>query len=284
MVKRLIILAVSAVFCAIKKIGLVIASLIGKHVSPPFVVLKYHAVKADEVENFKKQMDYVLRAGKPAWADEEYSAIDGCRRIAVTFDDGFQCVVVNALPAMRERRIPATVFVPAGYLGKTQGWWVIPSEESGEKEKVLEESQLKAIGENHLVKVGSHGLMHQKLTQIATEETNKELVESRRILHDITGKDVDLFSFPYGDCNDATVKMCMKAGYKRIFLADPLRRQITAKYQIVFGRIGVSLDDWTLEYRLKILGAYEWLGVAIHLKRKLMSMGKEKSVRTATIS
>lgn len=284
MVKRLIILAVSAVFYVIKKIGAVIASSIGKPVSPPFVVLKYHAVKADEVENFKKQMDYVLRAGKPAWADEQYSTINGCRKIAVTFDDAFQCVVVNALPVMRERGIPATIFVPAGYLGKTQSWWVIPSEESGDKEKVLEESELKAMGENHLVKVGSHGLMHQKLTQIAAEETNKELVESRRILHDITGKAVDLFSFPYGDCNDATVKMCMKAGYKRIFLADPLRRQISAKYQIVFGRIGVSLDDWTLEYRLKILGAYEWLGLAIQLKRKLILMGKEKPNRISTTS
>jgi hypothetical protein len=36
---------------------------------------------------------------------------------------------------------------------------------------------------------------------------------------------------------------------------------------IAIGRIGVTPHDWPLEYRLKVIGAYQWLPLAIAAKR-----------------
>jgi len=45
------------------------------------------------------------------------------RGVAITFDDGYVDNLHNALPALRRRSVPATVFVVPGYLGRRQYWW-----------------------------------------------------------------------------------------------------------------------------------------------------------------
>ena len=40
--------------------------------------------------------------------------------------------------------------------------------------------------------------------------------------------------------------------------------------EFVTGRIAVNPTDWELEFRLKILGAYQWLPRVIAYKRKLL--------------
>lgn len=245
-----------------------VAWLFGKHIPSPLVVLMYHAVKADKLENFKKHMDCIRTISKPAWADSAELTPDARPKIAVTFDDGFRSVVENALPVMREREIPATIFIPAGFIGKKPGW-VSDSHDLDMEDEILNETQLRGLADN-LVKVGSHSVMHERLTHIDPKEANKELVESKKILENILGKSVDLFAFPYGDYNEATIELCVKAGYRNVFIAIPMWRPSTNN-GIVRGRIDMSLDDWCLEYRLKMLGAYEWLPLAIGLKRIMMS-------------
>lgn len=240
----------------------------GKRTPSSLVVLMYHAVKADKLENFKKHMDCIKRIGMPAWADSAKLTPDIRPRIAVTFDDGFRSVVENALPVMKERGIPATIFIPAGFIGKKPGW-VSDSHDLDMEDEILNEDQLKVLADN-FVKFGSHSATHQRLSKLDPQEANKELVESKKILENILGKSVDLFAFPYGDYNEETIELCVKAGYRIAFIAVPMRRS-SMNNGIVRGRIDISLDDWCLEYRLKVLGAYEWLPVAINLKRIMMS-------------
>ena len=247
-----------------------IAWLFGKRIPSPLVVLTYHGVKVDKLQSFKRHMDYILRAGNPIWADSGGLKTDDCREIAVTFDDGLRSVVENALPVMRDRGIPATIFVPAGYIGRKPGWECNSLDDLGVEDEVLNEAQLRGLADN-FVKVGSHGVMHTKISKIDRKEAIKEVEESRKILHNILGKEVDLFAFPYGDCNEETIELCTEAGYRSVFLAVPVWG-LSQKCGIVRGRIDISLDDWFLEYRLKMLGAYQWLALAIKLKRRLMSI------------
>jgi peptidoglycan/xylan/chitin deacetylase (PgdA/CDA1 family) len=226
-------------------------------------------VRAEKIESFRRHMDYVLRAGKPVWADSNGLTPDDQRRIAVTFDDAFRSVIENALPILREREVPATIFVPTGYIGMKQGWINDPQDLNAEEE-VLNETQLRELVGN-LIKFGSHTVMHARLPHIGQREANRELVESKKILENILGKDVDLFAFPYGDFNKETIEMCIKAGYRHVFLNIPIRDSLSNN-GIVCGRIDLSLDDWRLEYRLKMLGAYQWLAIAIEMKRRLLSV------------
>jgi peptidoglycan/xylan/chitin deacetylase (PgdA/CDA1 family) len=86
------------------------------------VVLYYHAVRPEERASFGRQMDELLSIGSPIRADRREPLQPGRRYVAVTFDDGFVSVVENALPELRDRRIPCTIFVPTGSLGTRPSW------------------------------------------------------------------------------------------------------------------------------------------------------------------
>jgi hypothetical protein len=42
----------------------------------------------------------------------------------------------------------------------------------------------------------------------------------------------------------------------------------------------VTPNDWDIEFRLKVKGAYRWLPIAYELKRNLRSLVKGRSGRT----
>lgn len=233
------------------------------------MVLTYHAVRPEQRGTFEKHMDALLKAGSPVFADTSAHVDNGGRYVAVTFDDGFQSVLRNALPAMGQRNIPATIFVPTGYLGESPGW-IYHSGQENSGEVLVTEEQLRHLPDD-LVAVGSHGVTHPYLAQIGEEKAFLELWESRRRLKEILQRDVSLFSLPFGSFDNRVLDLARQAGYRRVFSNVPAY-QIPGEGQYLVGRIAMSLDDWPVEYRLKMLGAYQWLPFGIRIKRRLRSL------------
>jgi peptidoglycan/xylan/chitin deacetylase (PgdA/CDA1 family) len=71
---------------------------------------------------FRRQMIQVKRKFEVLSLEEALAAIAGQRPLrrdacAITFDDGYADVALRAAPILAELRIPATVFVPTGYIG-----------------------------------------------------------------------------------------------------------------------------------------------------------------------
>ena len=62
------------------------------------VILYYHTVYPEEINEFKKQMDELLRWTRPIHINAIGQINRAGRYSAVTFDDGFICVLDNALP------------------------------------------------------------------------------------------------------------------------------------------------------------------------------------------
>ena len=75
--------------------------------------------------------------------------------------------------------------------------------------------------------------------------------------------------------------MAGEAGYRRVFLSDPLWCAWEPE-MIAIGRIDVTPRDWPLQYRLKVCGAYQWLPLAIAAKRRVLRlMGRAGELLTA---
>jgi hypothetical protein len=79
---------------------------------------------------------------------------------------------------------------------------------------------------------------------------------------------ITLFSFPYGEFNERLIQLCREAGYERVFTILP-KPAFADPQEFVTGRIAVNPTDWKLEFRLKILGAYQWFPAVSAWKQKL---------------
>ncbi len=62
--------------------------------------------------------------------------------------------------------------------------------------------------------VGAHGLWHRHFNRLSKHEARHELVESRRLLAEITGKPVDLLAWPFGECNEELEQLSAECGYR----------------------------------------------------------------------
>lgn len=212
-------------------------------------------------------MDVVARSTVPISVERVPELLAGKRYSAVTFDDGFENVITNAIPELKKRGIPATVFLTADYLGQAAGWWPEPEPERQQKLAPPEKwRQLPA----ELIGIGSHTLTHPYLTSLKELDARRELCESRVMLRNLLNRKIDTFSFPYGDFNAELVSWCRDAGYERIFTTLPGNAFRKAN-EFVSGRVNVDPTDSALEFRLKLLGAYRWLPYAISWKRKILS-------------
>jgi hypothetical protein len=102
-------------------------------------------------------------------------------------------------------------------------------------------------------------------------EAKKEIFQSKEILENILKMEVKILSFPHSAFSDRDVELAKRAGYEKVFSILPtLARNDAGEY--VMGRVKASPEDWPLEFRFKLRGAYRWLPLAFSLKRKMALM------------
>jgi peptidoglycan/xylan/chitin deacetylase (PgdA/CDA1 family) len=227
------------------------------------VVLYYHSVPASQQRRFARQLDVVLGCARPIRTDEDLTPALRTNRVAITFDDGFENFLTQALPELEKRNIPATVFVIADGMSREFG-------SDAHAEKLLSLEQVRNLP-TRLVTIGSHTVSHPLLTQLEESEARREIQDSRTKLETMLDRDVTQFSFPFGGFNERLVAICREAGYERVYTTLPAFAS-EQKDEFEVGRVRVDPTDWPLEFRLKLAGAYRWLPAIFSCKRKIVSM------------
>ena len=245
----------------------------GMHPSYAGVALYYHAVLDGQRQRFARQLDTLLKLAAPIRADTTAPPNHRRRRVAVTFDDGLQCVFRNALPELLSRDIPVVIFVPTASLGKEPSWL----ENKGRQRqagKVADANTLKLF--NHgAVCFGSHSVTHADFLKLSASEAWRELNASKEALENILQTPITLFSFPHGRYDSTAVELAAQCGNRRICTVEPVPA-FASQDEFVTGRVNVDPDDWGLEFRLKLLGAYRWMPRASKIKRALMRFFKKR--------
>jgi peptidoglycan/xylan/chitin deacetylase (PgdA/CDA1 family) len=100
------------------------------------VVLLYHRVATPSWDpfclsvspfHFKEQLEVIRRVGQPiplaSLAAGLARGMVPRRAVVVTFDDGYLDNLLAAAPELRRQGVPATVFVPSGFVGTGQAFW-----------------------------------------------------------------------------------------------------------------------------------------------------------------
>lgn len=233
------------------------------------IVLYYHNISKSQKDAFAKQMDILLRLACP-WDLNNTPPESKKTLVAVTFDDGYVSVFENALPELKKRNIPITIFIPTGLLGKRPEW-VKSNQCPSWEEYIVSRNELKNIASEPLITIGSHTISHSNLLKISLKEAIRELVSSKAELEDLLSRPIEFLSFPYGAYNTHLVELALKVGYRCLFTIEP---KIINPHQLgtVNGRVGVNPEDWLLEFKLKALGAYSWHPWLYSFKRRILSV------------
>lgn len=83
----------------------------------------------------------------------------------------------------------------------------------------VSKENIKKMSESEFASIGAHTVSHAALGRMDYKEQEKEIISSIQTLERITGRSIDIFSYPFGrfqnDYNEDTVEICKKAGIKK---------------------------------------------------------------------
>ena len=135
-------------------------------------------------------LDSLIAQGFPIYDLDTLLLPTTSRGIAITFDDGMQSVFSNALPLIREREIPAHLFLTTGAVGASPSW-------TREPEALLNWHQIEALHAAG-VRVESHTANHPDLRTLNDDQINVECEAADRIIEERLGERPRYFAYPYG--------------------------------------------------------------------------------------
>jgi peptidoglycan/xylan/chitin deacetylase (PgdA/CDA1 family) len=231
------------------------------------LVLCYHAVSerwpaalSVTPDALRDQLALLRRQGYrgATFSDVALGRVDG-KVVAVTFDDAFSSVGELAKPLLDEVGMPATVFVPTGYVGRegpmawpgTDNWVGGPHEA---ELSCMSWDELRALRDAGW-EIGSHTRSHPHLTRLSDGDLAEELRSSRADCERELGG-CESLAYPYGDYDERVVAAAGAAGYSTACtLPDSMHRA----RPLAWPRVGVYHADAGLRFRLKLSPAVQRL-------------------------
>lgn len=174
-------------------------------------ILMYHSIayEKDNIlrvpkEIFEKQMKFIKDSGYTTLSlNELYNFMQNDtpvskKSVVITFDDGYVDNYTNAYPVLKELGLKATVFVIVNTIDKDKNY--------------LTSEQLKIMDKNG-INIESHTLSHEDLSKLTYEQQLYTLTHSKESLEKLLYKEIKYFAYPYGSCNNDTIKAIKKCEY-----------------------------------------------------------------------
>lgn len=184
---------------------------------PGLTILGYHLVGAGSgsaidlpLGVFRRQMDELAELGRVRPLETALGAAlggpgdtartpgdqdgSGRRHVVLTFDDGYENFYSEVWPILRERRLPAMLYVQVGFLSDSRQ---APIANAG-RLPPLTWDQLGELAASDLISIGSHTCTHPDLRALEGDALEQELESSKAQLESRLGCPVDSFCYPRG--------------------------------------------------------------------------------------
>lgn len=172
---------------------------------PVVDILMYHSVSdaggptSIPPATFAMQMRALADSGLPVISlDDLAAARDGGaplapRSVIVTFDDGFCDFADAAWPVMAPLGIRPIVYLPTGFVGRSEGWKGIREP----ARPLMDWAAIRRLADEG-VAFGSHTVSHPDLDSLPPAALAEELDVSKREIEDRLGRPAGHFAPPYG--------------------------------------------------------------------------------------
>ena len=131
------------------------------------------------------------------------------KAVLLSFDDGYGGHYEHVYPLLRKYNFPATFSI---YIDKLKGLTARSS---------LTWEQLQEMAADPLVTIAAHSISHpEDLRELPDEEARAEIVESKRLLEERLGQEIDYFTYPAGHSDDRIEQLVVDAGFKAALSMD----------------------------------------------------------------
>ena len=162
-------------------------------------------------EKFVAQMAWLKAADVTMLTQGDVNAIlDGTASppkngVFLTFDDGYRNTVTDVLPILAKYDLPATIAVCSSYLlPRFKPLVTIHHSQDFASAKELKKWQKSGRD------IAGHTYDHPWLTRITAAEAHTQIAADKLILSDMFEREFDTFLYPFGDIDDAVVKIAKK--------------------------------------------------------------------------
>lgn len=187
--------------------------------------LTLHAMPENQAELFAAFLDRLSDHG------DIVSASDGIERMragrpdpafTISFDDGFKSTFTVGGQILRERNLPATIFVSSGFVGLAGAALERFTRERLQWHETREPMSAADLAKcaDFGIEIGSHGVSHRSFAAMSAEDARAELTDSKAALEGMTGKQVRFFAWPFGtyeDFPEPFISAALSAGYQALF-------------------------------------------------------------------
>lgn len=220
-------------------LGLIILCLIGLTLNYSFLIpgknglsiLMYHKVSEDKVDGLTipvrkldQQLFFIREKGYTIITFEELHRIISAgtalprKPLILTFDDAYENFTTHAVPLLKSYNFKATIFVPVGYMGKTNIW------DKGE-DPILGHEMLKELTKTDLVEIGLHSFLHRSYADLAIEDMKEDLANCINTLSFYKIPFVPILAYPFGGFpkKDRTLLAQMKELFREYKLVFAVR-------------------------------------------------------------
>jgi len=237
-------------------------------------ILMYHSISADPEDGvhpyyrvntapgiFEAQMRLLRDAGfKSLTVSQLVALLDKGgsvreRLVAITFDDGYRDLYLEAFPILQRYGLTATVYLPTAFIGDS------PLRFKGRE--CLTWSEVSEMAKEG-IEFGSHTVHHPRLVELHRSDVVNEIRDSKDAIEQRLGEEVSSFAVPYAfPEHDPTFASFLRdtlaeAGYTSN-VTTILGTAVAGDNPFFLKRLPVNSSDDEALFRAKLAGAYNWL-------------------------
>ena len=212
---------------------------------------------------FEQQLQWLTNHGWQFVTVSELLAMEEPKEklVALTFDDGFEDNLTNALPIMKRYGAKGTLYLVVDRHDRDWSTAKKAHHNSGElqREPKLSDEQVRELLASGLFELGSHTDTHINMVRTERFDKERELQNSKQQLEQDFGVPVNSFAYPFGLYESTDPELAKAAGYTTAVTTDTGIDSLPFSSPLQLKRIKISGKDNLLAFILRMRSGYRGL-------------------------
>lgn len=208
-------------------------------------------------KSFEAQMKYLHDNGWQSYTMEE--AVNQkkslpLKSVVITFDDGYQDNLTNALPILKKYGFKATIYLVNDRHNRDwSGYRKAKNEGAGLRdEPKLSDDEVKELLDSDLIEIGAHTLTHVNLNNLDELESQREICMSKELIERQFQTACKSFAYPFGLYGSQDIQTVGDCGYSNAVTTKLGIADLNNCNLFEIPRITVSGKDNSFAFWLKL--------------------------------